>query len=112
MKQFASILFILIFAIAGNGYSQENSHKQIDCYSVLIISGNSSGQNQLFFQNDYFDIQDTNDFDGFDTAFVLPVLNPYIQFSEIEYVPNVIPRFLLLQFGELLLDLPPPVLSV
>ena len=112
MRQFATILFVLIFAIAGSSYSQEYSQKQIDCNPVLIISGNSAGQNQVFFQNDYFDVQDTNDLDGFDPVFVLPFRHPYIQYSEIENVPNVISQLLLLQFGELLLDLPPPVLSV
>jgi len=112
MKQFTIILFFLSFVLAGSSQSQALSNKQINCNLNFVSNDNSSNQNALFLQDDYFDIQDSNDYGSFDSGFILPDSHNYSQHSEIEIVADVLPPLQLNQVGELLLDLPPPSLSI
>lgn len=112
MRQFAIIVFVLVLALAGKSKVQNISYKQIGCNSILAVNENSVYKNAIIFQDNFFDEQDTNDFDGFDCVFVLPDSNYNSQQYEIKSVAAVLLRLQLIYVGELLLDLPPPLLSV
>ena len=112
MRQLAIILFVLFYVLVGKSQSSDLSKNQIIDNSVFLVNGNSSGGNPLLFQNEYFDVQDSNDYGSFDSDFVLPDSQNYFHHSEIEIVAVVLPRLRLIQVSELLLDLPPPSLSI
>jgi len=98
--------------LTGSGQSQDLSKNKIFCNSVFVISDNTSGENPIFFQDEYFDVQDSNDYGSFDSDFVLPDSQTYCYHSGIEIVAVELPRLRSIQVIELLLDLPPPSLSV
>ena len=112
MKQFTFIFFVLIFALAGKSQSQDLSGNRMSCNSVFVVSDNTSGENPALFQDQYFDVQDSNDFGSFDADYVLPDSQIYHHHSEIETVFTVLPGLQSILLTELLLDLPPPSLSV
>ena len=112
MRQLTFIFFVLIFVLAGKSQSQDLSKNQIACNSVFVLSDNTSGENPILFQEQYFDVQDSNDFGSFDTDYVLPDSQIYHHHSEKETVTDVLPGLRSIQVTELLLDLPPPSLSV
>jgi len=112
MRQFVTIIFVLIFALAGRSQSQDFSYKQINCNTTFFANRNLSCQNPILFLNDCFDVQDTNDLDGFDSVIILSGTHCNFEYFEIKIAPAILPRLRLLQVGELLLDLPPPLLSV
>ncbi|HSO85557.1 MAG TPA: hypothetical protein VLQ91_03330 [Draconibacterium sp.] len=112
MRQFTALVFVLVFAVAGKGQVQHFSLKQISLNSISAANENSSGQYALFFQNGFFDEQDINDLDGCDCVFISPDSNFNSLQYEIKNVATILPRLLLIHVCELLLDLPPPLLSV
>ncbi len=112
MKKLATILFVLIFALAGHSQSQEFPQNNIGCNSTSFTIGSPYCQNPIIFEDYYYDGQDTNEIDGFDAVSILPGSHPISYYSEIKGIVTVFPSQLLIQVGELLLDLPPPSLSV
>ncbi len=111
MKQFATIIFVLIFALAGNSQSQDFSHNIAGCNSVKFTNGSPSSQNPIIFEDFFYDGQDTNDIYGFDAVSVLPGLYHFFQYFEISSFKAATQSQQNIQIGELLLDLPPPLLS-
>jgi hypothetical protein len=111
MRQFATILFVLIFAMAGN--SQVNNYTNTSAgYNLLFVSNeNPPYQNPLFFENDFFDEQELNDLDCFDCVFIFYANSECFEHFKIKIVADVLPPLQIIQVGELHLDLPPPVLS-
>jgi hypothetical protein len=112
MRQFTSIIFVLIFVLAGKSQSQDLSKNQFFCNSVYVVSDNTSGANQILFQDQYFDVQDLNDFNCFDSVFVITDSQIYHHHSIKETVTDVLPGLQSIKVIEFLLDLPPPLLSV
>jgi hypothetical protein len=112
MKQFAIILLVLIFALAGKSQNQNFTQEIKKCGSVSFINGNQTCENPIIGEDFCYDGQETNDMDGFDAVCVLPDLYHLFQFTEIKKFATVFSTKQLIQVGELLLDLPPPSLSV
>jgi hypothetical protein len=112
MKQFATIVFVLIFALAGKSQSQDLLCKQISCNSLSIANKISIAQKPVIFQDFYLDGQETNDLDGFNSFSVLPGLYHFFQHFEISSFKAASQPQQIIQIGELLLDLPPPSFSV
>ncbi len=112
MKQFATIIFVLLFALAGNSQLQDFSQKNNSCHDISFTNGNPSSQNPFFFEDFCYDGQDTNDIDGFDVVSVLSDSYHIFQHSELRSFFTAGPSQQLMQFSELLLDLPPPMLSL
>ncbi|HRX11382.1 MAG TPA: hypothetical protein P5210_07030 [Draconibacterium sp.] len=111
MKQFATIVFVLIFALAGKSQSQDFSHNIAGCTCVKFTNGSPSSQNPIIFEDFFYDGQDTNDIYGFDAVSVLPVLYHFFQHFEISGYEAATQSHQNIQIGELLLDLPPPLLT-
>ena len=112
MKQFATILFVLIFVLAGNSRAQDLSQNKIGCNFISFTNGNQTCQNPIVCDDFYLEGQDTNEPDGLDIVSVLPDsfhINPQ---SEIRSFAVVFPFYQIMQISELFLDLPPPLLSV
>jgi hypothetical protein len=101
-----------MIALAGKSQVLNNLQKQISGNSILAVNENSFFNNAVIFQDNFFDEQGTNDFDGFDCLFVLPDSYYYSQKYEIRSLALVLLQLQLIHLNELLLDLPPPLLSV
>jgi hypothetical protein len=112
MKLFTIIVCVLFFALAGRSQVQKNLHQQNSCSSVLAVNENSFRPNTVISQDNFFDEQDSNDFDEFDCVIISPDSNFNSPQFEIKDIVIIIPRLHLIHVGELLLDLPPPLLSV
>lgn len=111
MKQFTTIIFVLIFALAGKSQSQDFSQNIAGCTCVKFTNGSPSSQNPVIFEDFFYDGQDTNDIYGFDAVSVLPGLYHFFQHFEISSFKAATHSQQNIQIGELLLDLPPPLLS-
>ncbi len=112
MRKLGFIFFILVLALAGNSQMQKTVHEQINLNSNFAFKEKPTFKNTFLSQNSLFDIQDTNDLDGFDCVLDFQNTQNNVQYFEIKSVPAVIMRLQLIQVSELLLDLPPPLLSV
>ncbi|GAB1451254.1 hypothetical protein MASR2M47_13100 [Draconibacterium sp.] len=112
MRQFVIILFVLILVLAGKSHSQNILQKQIGFNSISLINGNLPPQTPITLQDFYYDGQDANDLDGFCSISDLPDSYHIFQHSEIISFAPVLAAKQLIQLSELLLDLPPPSLSV
>jgi len=112
MRKLTIILFVLVFAITGNSQQQSDSHKLFNLNSIFAFNEKSIFQNTFLSQNSLFDEQDTNDLDGIDFDFVFPDILEIFQQYKIKSVVAFFPRLQTVKVNELLLDLPPPVLSV
>jgi hypothetical protein len=112
VRQIVTILIVLILVLAEKSHSQDILPKQIGCNSISLINRNLPSQTPISLQDFYYDGQDTNDLDGFGAISDLYDLHHIIQHSEIICFPNVLPAKQLNLLSELLLDLPPPSLSV
>jgi hypothetical protein len=97
--------------LAGNSQSQDFSHNKISCNSISFKNGDQTCQNPIVCEDLYFDGQETNDLDGFDAVSVLPGLYHFFQYFEISSFKAATHSQQNIQIGELLLDLPPPLLS-
>lgn len=111
MKRFVTILFVLIFALAGNIRSQDYAQNKTSCNSISFKNGDQTCKNAIVCEDFYFDGQDSNDMDGFKTVAVFPFSFPVFQHSETIRIAAIIPFYKLIQVSELHLDLPPPTLS-
>ena len=111
MKQSAIILFLLIFSLAGN-VSQGSPKNQIQHDSFLSMNGLVNVPNTESFQTNLFDFQDLNDLDGFICVFILPYTPDIYHHDKLNFIVDYLPQKLLMRANELVLDLPPPSLSV
>ena len=108
MRQFAIILFVLIFTLAGKSQVSNYLDTTIGCNLFFVSNENSFFQNTLFFDNDFFDGPELNDLN---CIFNFSGDSRFFGHFTIKIVPDVLPPLQLIQVGELHLDLPPPVLS-
>ena len=112
MRHIFIILFVLIFTLTGKSREQRISEPQVYGNSGIISDFSSIGHYAVIFEDNLIDNQDSNDFDGFDHVPVLP--DTHVNFSQVEIgrVPETIVKIQSTLYCELLLDLPPPVISI
>jgi hypothetical protein len=112
MRQIFIILFVFIFTLAGKSQEQRISKPHGYGNSAIISDFGSMGHYAVIFEDNLIANQDSNDLDGFDNISVLP--DTHVNFNQVEIgrVPETTVKIQSTLFCELLLDLPPPVISI
>lgn len=112
MKQFASILLFLLMIVVYHTHANDLSKNSFSLNPVFFTNEISVPPNVTLFQGNLYYEQDSNDLDSFETVFVLNNSTYNFQLYKIENVAVVFQRLQPVLVIELLLDLPPPMLSV
>lgn len=112
MKRFALIWFLLLMIVVHHTQANDLTQNSFRLNLVCLTNKIPVAPDVTLSQGNLCDVQDLNDLDSFESGFVL--LNSAYNFQsyKIENVAAVIERLQPVSVIELLLDLPPPMLSV
>jgi hypothetical protein len=109
MKQFSSILVLLLLMLGGPGWGK--CSKNVDCSRSKLSWETVSRVQPVVLQGTFLDDQDTNDIDGPEFY----VINPTPTVNPLQYRANtvtiVLPFTFQVHMNKLLIDLPPPSFS-
>jgi len=111
MRLLITILFVSTLAICGNCQVKDN----IVQYSshLFINSGNHlNAENVLLINDEWLDMQDANDLNNLPSGSIMPKTNSDSQNFESTRVASFITEIHSNFFSVLLLDLPPPSISI
>lgn len=112
MRVLTTILFVFVFAAYGNCRETHNMVYPTAIHKLFLTTGHSDALNAILMDEEWLDTREGNDFEHFENVAVLPEIHsdsPDVEVGGVAHYNSVLPLNL---FTVLLLDLPPPSISI